>query len=115
MKLFTFTDNLDIVGDKPIKVRAAIKLFGQGDGGRHGPFTKGFRPNHNFQGPDDRLFFIGQIEVQEGEWVYPGDSKELEVTFLDARGLRNLLVPGRTWRLQEGPKFIGTGTVLAVE
>ena len=115
MKAFCFTDNLDIVGDTPIKVRAMIALVPQKEGGRHGPFTKGFRPNHNFQGPDDRLFFIGQIEVEENEWVYPDETRELYVTFLNARGLRELLIPGRTWRIQEGPNLIGTGTVIAVE
>lgn len=115
MKAFCFTDNLDIVGDAPIKARATIKLVPQGEGGRHSPFTKGFRPNHNFGGADDRLFFIGQIEVEENEWVYPGETRELRVAFLNVRGLRELLIPGCTWRIQEGPKLIGTGTVIALE
>lgn len=112
MTMFTFTDNLDIVDDKPIVVRASIAVVPEDQGGRHGPFTKGFRPNHNFGGPEDRFFFIGQIEVAEGDWVYPGDTRELLVTFLNARGLRELLVPGRTWRIQEGPRLVGSGTVI---
>ena len=115
MKAFCFTDNLDIVSDAPIKVRATIALLPQKQGGRHGPFTKGFRPNHNFGGPDGRLFFIGQIEVGEDEWVYPGEARELCVTFLNVRGLRDLLIPGRTGRIQEGSKLVGTGTIIAVE
>ena len=115
MKLFSFSDNLDIVGDKPIKVRASIAMTAQDQEGRHGPFTKGFSPNHNFQGADDRVFFIGQIEVEENEWFYPGETKELYVTFLDARGLRELLTPDRTWRIGEGPRHVGTGTVITVD
>ena len=115
MSMFSFTDNLDIEGDKPIAVRAMIVLTAQDKGGRRGPFTKGFRPNHNFHGPEDRFFFIGQIEVEEDQWVYPGETRELKVTFLNARGLRELLVPGRMWRIQEGPKLIGTGTVIDIE
>ncbi|MBP8256031.1 MAG: hypothetical protein KAX37_01815 [Opitutaceae bacterium] len=115
MTMFAFTDNLDIKDDKPIVVRATIALAAQDKGGRHGPFTKGFRPNHNFGGPDDRFFFIGQIEVEDGDWVYPGETRELKITFLNARGLSELLVPGRTWRIQEGPRLIGTGTVIEIE
>ena len=115
MSMFAFTDNLDIIDDKPIVVSATIALFAQDKGGRPGPFTKGFRPNHNFCGPDDRFFFIGQIEVEEGDWVYPGETREFKVTFLNARGLCELLFPGRIWRIQEGPRLIGTGTVIEIE
>lgn len=111
-KLFSFTDALDIVDNVPIVVKARIAVVPTSEGGRHGPFTKGFRPNHNFGGPDDRLFYIGQIEVAENEWVFPGDSREFLVTFLNVRGLREKLVSGRSWRIQEGPKLIATGTVL---
>lgn len=115
MSLFSFTDNLDIVGEKPIVVRAMIAMVQTDSGGRIGPFTKGFRPNHNFGAQDDRFFYIGQVEVPEGDWVYPGETRELLVTFLNARGLLELLTPSRTWRIQEGPRLIGTGTVMAIE
>ena len=113
MDIFSFTDNLDIVDEKPIVVRATIAVVPTDKGGRVGPFTKGLRPNHNFGSQDDRFFYIGQIEVPEGEWVYPGETRELSVTFLNARGLCDLLKPGRTWRIQEGARLIGTGTVIA--
>lgn len=113
--MFSFTDNLDIVDEKPIRVRATITMVPSDKGGRIGPFTQGFRPNHNFGSQEDRFFHIGQIEVPEGEWVYPGETRELRITFLNARGLSEMLTPGRTWRVQEGPKLIGTGTVIAVE
>jgi translation elongation factor EF-Tu-like GTPase len=115
MTMFAFTDNLDIEEGKPIVVRVTIALVAEDQGGRHGPFTKGFRPNHNFGGPDDRFFFIGQIEVEDGVWVYPGETRDLKVTFLNARGLLELLVPGRIWRIQEGPRLIALGTVIEVE
>ncbi len=113
--MFAFTDNLDIEEGKPIVICATIALVAEDQGGRHGPFTKGFRPNHNFGGPDDSFFFIGQIEVEDGVWVYPGETRDLKVTFLNARGLRELLVPGRIWRIQEGPRLIAVGTVIEVE
>lgn len=81
---------------------------------RRTPFTARFRPNHNFGAAEDRVFYIGQIEVPEGTWVHPGDTRELEITFLNVRGLAELLIPGRTWRIQEGPRQVATGEVLAV-
>ncbi|CAN5824742.1 hypothetical protein BH11VER1_BH11VER1_24260 [soil metagenome] len=51
----------------------------------------------------------------EGEWVYPGETRELSITFLNAPGLSEMLTPGRTWRIQEGPKQIGAGTVIGIE
>ncbi|TLD68530.1 hypothetical protein FEM03_22255 [Phragmitibacter flavus] len=113
--MFSFTDNLDIVDNKPIVVLAKIAMAPTDKGGRIGPFTKGLRPNHNFGSEEDRIFYIGQIEVPESEWVYPGETRELSITFLNARGLAEMLTPGRTWRIQEGPKLIGTGTVIAIE
>ena len=115
MSIFSFTDNLDIVGEKPIVVRARVSMISTENGGRQGPFTKGFRPNHNFGGSDDRSFYVGQIEVAEDEWVYPGETRELPITFLNARGLSELLTPGRTWRIQEGAKLIGTAVVIATQ
>lgn len=100
--------------DRPLVVKARITLLPENQGGRHGPFTKGFRPNHNFGGPQDRFFFIGQIEVAENEWMFPGETKELLVTFLNVRGLREKLIPDTVWRIQEGPKLVGTGTVIGL-
>jgi len=67
MTMFSFTDNLDILDDKPIVVRATIVVVPTDQGGRVGPFAKGLRPNQNFGSEDDRFFYIGQIEVPEGE------------------------------------------------
>jgi translation elongation factor EF-Tu-like GTPase len=48
MTFDVFTDNLDVVDDKPLRIRAKISLIPENEGGRHGPFSKGYRPNHNF-------------------------------------------------------------------
>jgi len=57
MKAFAFTDVLEPAGDKPIRVLARISVLGTEDGGRKGPFTASYRPNHNFGGPTDRVFY----------------------------------------------------------
>jgi translation elongation factor EF-Tu-like GTPase len=114
MSAFTFTDVLEPAGDKPIRIRARISVLRTEDGGRNGPFTAFYRPNHNFGGPSDRIYYVGQVEVPQGSWVSPGETRELVVTFLNVRGLSDLLQIGRTWRIQEGPKHVATGEVLAV-
>lgn len=111
MALFRFTDNLDTIDHTPIQVLASIHVIPTEKGGRHGPFTKGFRPNHNFGEPTDTFFFIGQIELEEDDWVYPGETRDLIVTFLNVRGLTELLVPECVWRIQEGPRLVAVGTV----
>jgi len=115
MRAFVFTDNLDIIDKKPIKVLARLEVVSNDDGGRQGPFTSGYRPNHNFGREEDRFYFIGQVEIPEGEWVHPGETRELRITFPNARGLAELLTPGRRWRIQEGGKLVAISTVLSVE
>jgi len=114
MAAFAFTDVLKPAGDTPIRVLARISVLTTEGGGRKGPFTTGYRPNHNFEGPNDRVFYIGQIEVPEGTWVHLGETHDLVVTFLNVVGLADLLQVGRTWRIQEGPKHIATAKVLVV-
>jgi len=113
MPAYQFTDVIESAGDKPINVRAQISVVKTEDGGRQGPFTHGYRPNHNFGGPDDRVFFIGQIEVGEGKWIHPGEECEAVVRFLNVRGLSELLDVGRVWRIQEGPKLVAKAKVIA--
>jgi translation elongation factor EF-Tu-like GTPase len=115
MPAFAFTDNLDIIDKKPIKVFARLEVVSTEDGGRQGPFTSGYRPNHNFGREEDRFFFIGQVEVPEGEWVHPAETRELPITFLNARGLAELLTPGRRWRIQEGGKLVAISSLLSIE
>jgi elongation factor Tu len=113
MNAFVFTDVLEPAGKEPIRVLARISVIRTEDGGRQGPFTKSYRPNHNFGGPEDRVFFIGQVEVPEGEWIYPGETRDLPIAFLNVRGLQELLHVGRTWRIQEGGKLVATAQLLA--
>jgi translation elongation factor EF-Tu-like GTPase len=109
-----FTDLLGGPDDRVLKVLARISVVKSEVGGRAGPFRKNYRPNHNFGGPKDIAFYIGQIEVPEGEWVHPGETRDLEVMFLPGPGLRELAIVGRQWRIQEGSKLVATATVLRV-
>ena len=114
MKASAFTYVLEPAGGKPIRVLARISVLHMEDGGRKGTFTKSYRPNHNFAGPYERVFDVGQIEVPEGSWVHPGETRDLEITFSNVRGLSELLRVGCKWRIQEGPKHVANGEVLAL-
>jgi translation elongation factor EF-Tu-like GTPase len=114
MAIFQFSDVLEPAGDKPIQVLARISVLRPEDGGRQGAFKGGCRPNHNFGAAEDRVFYIGQVEAPDGTWVHPGETRDLVITFLNVRGLSALLTVGRTWRIQEGPRHVATGEVLAL-
>jgi translation elongation factor EF-Tu-like GTPase len=112
MSVFAFQDQLE--PGPPIKVLARISVLRSQDGGRSAPFAGPYRPNHNFGSPDGRVFYIGQVEVPVGTLIYPGETHDLAITFLNGRGLSELLQVGRRWRIQEGPRLVATAEVLAV-
>src|SRR5262245_8780945 len=97
-----------------IRVRARISLLPTHESGRTVPVRASYRPNHNFGTPDNREMDIGFIEFGQGELLHPGESIEREITFWSRPGLEDVLVPGREWRIQEGPRLVGIGTVLEV-
>lgn len=107
-------DVLETVSNTPVLVEAEVTMYKTEDGGKTKPFTEKYRPNHNFDWPEVGRFFIGQIELQPGEWVHPGETRVLNVTFLDAVGLRELLSVGRVWKIHEGSKAVGEATVREV-
>lgn len=100
--------------DELIRVLARVHVLAAADGGRNHPFTAGYRPNHNFGTAENRDFFIGQMEVPEGEWVHPGETRDLTITFLNTVGLPEHLTPGRRWRIQEGRQLVATAELLSL-
>lgn len=109
----TFSDELREAGDALVRVLARVHVL-DGDGGRKVPFTARYRPNHNFGDAENRRFFIGQVEVPEDEWVHPGETRELTITFMNVAGLREQLTPGRRWRIQEGWRLVATAELLSI-
>ena len=112
-----FYDNLDVIDDAPIMVKANINFLSTEEGGRQTPLfgSTAFRPNHNFGGSSNRHYYIGQVQFDKDDVISPGDSRVVDVVFLNVRGLRELLAIGATWRIQEGSILIGTGKVLDVK
>lgn len=96
-----------------VRIRARIHLFSAEDGGRAAPLTGGtsYRPNHNFFATDNRNMAMGFINIPEGG-VEPGETFDTDLALFVWPELRSQIVPGRTWRIQEGLKLVGSGLVL---
>jgi hypothetical protein len=57
---------------------------------------------------------IGQVDFVNGDSLGPGQIGEALVTFLMWPGIVDEIYPGREWRIQEGPRLVGFGTVIEV-
>ena len=102
------------MSDQGISVRANARLLPIAEGGRITPIRGSYRPNHNFFDPDNRNMIVGFIDLPNGSELHPGESIELPITFWNSDGLERQIYPGREWRIQEGAKLVGIGTVLEI-
>jgi hypothetical protein len=101
--------------DRPaLDVRAKLTLLPETKNARRSSQQARWRPNHNFGPADGRDFYIGQVEFESVDTVEPGQTVEVLVRFFDGPGLREHLVPGRSWRVQEGPNLVATARVVSV-
>ena len=97
-----------------ITVKAHVHLTAPELGGRPDGIYSGYRPNHNFGGPEAPDFYLGQIETLGGEDIAPGCEGTIKVRFVFRPELRELLRPGREWRLQEALRLVGVAKVIEV-
>ena len=79
--------------------------------GRTIPIRGSYRLNHNFFEPDNRDMTVGFIDLPDGIELHPGERIDLPIMFWNQPGLRDQIYPGREWRIQEGPKLVGIGTI----
>ncbi len=100
------------VTEPTIRIRARMRLLSTAEGGRAGPIRDGYRPNHNFAGPDETTTYIGQVDLGAEAWMHPGETRDVSILFLTVEGLQDILHPGRVWRIQEGRRLVGLGEVL---
>ena len=113
MGAFSFVDKMS-ANEPPIRVRALLSFLSTEEGGRQTPAFSGYRPNHNFGEASGRAFYIGQITFARGESILPGESKEVDIEFLNGPGLIDALRSGRPWRIQEGPKLVATAAMIEI-
>ena len=95
-------------------VEAEITLFDSSITGRTLAIKTGYRPNHNFGSKENYEMRMGQITVPNGEWIQPGQTKEVKIEFLFPEGYIIQLEPGLTWRIQEGAKHVANGKILRI-
>jgi hypothetical protein len=97
-----------------ISVKAYVRLLPSDQPGRVGLIRSGHHLNHNFGGPANRTLYVGQITFPEDRWYSPGSESEVRVDFVDFPGLRECLVPGREWHIQEAARVVAEAKVLEV-
>lgn len=95
-----------------IQVEADFELLPTSVSGRDSGITSGYRPNHNFESPDNHEMRMGSIIVPDDKWINPGETKKVIVHFLMPEGYLVPLSTGVKWRIQEGGRHVGNGTVL---
>ncbi len=82
------------------------------DGGRHGPFTEGYRPHFIVSGHSD---WLGVWALKCPGPVSPGDTAEVVFGLLYFPAVDySALQPGAEFAVHEGPRVVATGTVLSV-
>lgn len=89
-------------------VKAQIYVLSKEEGGRHSPFSNGYRPQFFFSTSD----VTGTITLAEGtEMLVPSDNAEVTVTL-------NALAPveiGQRFAIREGGRTVGAGAIVAIE
>ena len=82
------------------------------DGGRHGPFTEGYRPHFVVAGHSE---WLGVWALECPGPVAPGDTAEVVFALLYHPAVDySPLQPGCEFAVHEGPRVIATGTVLSL-
>jgi translation elongation factor EF-Tu-like GTPase len=97
-----------------IFVRANVRLLPTSESGRTTAIRGSYRPNHNFFGPDSRNMTVGFIDLPGGTELHPGESIDLPIMFWSWPGLGDQIYPGWEWRIQEGAKLVGIGTIIEI-
>ena len=100
-----------------IEVRAKLTLYTTENGGRENGIKTGYRPNHVFEyleNPTDfKTTYMGIIEFEK-EWILPGETANVKVTFIKNQNIVELIKIGRIWRIHEGRWKIGEAQITEI-
>jgi len=89
------------------KFKGRVYVLKKEEGGRHTPFTNGYRPQFYFRTTD----VTGTIKLPEGrEVVLPGDHVELEVELMYPIAMEKEL----RFAIREGGRTVGAGVVTEI-
>ncbi len=86
------------------RFKAEVYVLSKEEGGRHTPFTTGYRPQFYFRTAD----VTGTIKLPEGvEMVMPGDNANIEVELIYPIAIEK----GLRFAIREGGRTVGAGVV----
>ena len=86
---------------------AQVYILKKEEGGRHTPFSKGYKPQFYFRTTD----VTGEVELPEGkEIVMPGDTVTFTVKLLAAIAMNN----NDRFAIREGGRTVGSGVVTKI-
>jgi elongation factor Tu len=86
---------------------AEVYILKKEEGGRHTPFSKGYKPQFYFRTTD----VTGEVELPEGkELVMPGDTLTFKVTLLAPIAMEQ----GLSFAIREGGRTVGAGVVTKI-
>ncbi len=86
---------------------AEVYVLTPEEGGRHTPFTSGYKPQFYFRTTD----VTGEIKLSEGiEFINPGDNAKIKVTLIYPIALEE----GLRFAIREGGKTVGAGVVTKI-
>ena len=89
------------------KFKAEVYVLTKEEGGRHTPFTTGYRPQFYFRTTD----VTGTIKLPDGvEMVMPGDNAEFEVELITPIAMDE----GLRFAIREGGRTVGAGVVTKI-
>ncbi|MFM8528005.1 MAG: elongation factor Tu [bacterium] len=89
------------------KFKAEVYCLKKEEGGRHTPFTNGYRPQFYFRTTD----VPGVVTLPEGrEFVAPGENAEMEVELIQPIAMD----AGLRFAIREGGRTVGSGVVTEV-
>lgn len=96
----------------PPDIEARVTFLPADHGGRTGPVASGYRPNHDFGLPGE--INDAQHEYPGVDWVQPGQTVHALLWLLMPERQKGRLYPGFTFTVQEGPRVVGSGTIVTV-
>ena len=89
------------------KFDAEVYVLSKEEGGRHTPFTKGYRPQFFFRTTD----VTGTLDLPEGvQMVMPGENTKMNVELIQPIAMEE----GSTFAIREGGRTVGAGTITKV-
>lgn len=84
-----------------------VYILGKEEGGRHTPFTKGYKPQFYIRTTD----VTGELQLPEGqEMVMPGDTVKLNIKLIVPVAMEE----GLRFAIREGGKTVGAGAVTKI-